>query len=190
MDASALKRITEALRDRIQGALSGVTVHVGPLDDEEAANKTLALFLYRLAINADLRNRRRVVPPRGVINAPPLEFTQALPFDLHYLLTASPSRMGDDLEGLAQLGAAIQLIHGAPEVTGIAVQGELVRLSLDPISIDEMSRVWQLFPAANYRTSIAFIASPVWIDPPAPEVVGATVVIERYRVGPMTADSV
>ena len=43
-----------------------------------------------------------------------------------------------------------------------------VRVSLDPVSTEEMSRIWTLFPTANYRTSVAYVASPVWIDPDQP----------------------
>jgi hypothetical protein len=40
-----------------------------------------------------------------------------------------------------------------------------------------------LFPTANYRTSIAYLASPVWIDPKLPETVGAPVVKDSLDVG-------
>ena len=43
-----------------------------------------------------------------------------------------------------------------------------MQVSLEPLSTEEMSRIWTLFPTANYRTSVAYIASPVWIDPPKP----------------------
>jgi hypothetical protein len=41
-----------------------------------------------------------------------------------------------------------------------------VRVTLEPLTTEEASRIWTLFPTANYRTSIAYLATPVWIDPP------------------------
>ena len=37
-------------------------------------------------------------------------------------------------------------------------------VTLEPLSTEEASRVWTLFPAVNYRTSVGYIATPVWID--------------------------
>lgn len=179
MDSAALRRITEALRDRLQ-AIPRVSVHVGPLDDDAAAEATLVLFLYRLAINPDLRNAHHQRPPRA-LDQIPSTFVGSLPFDLHYLLTASTARSGDDLEGLAVLGAAIERLNAEPVVAGTAVQGEPVRISIDPITTDEMSRIWQLFPTANYRTSVAFIATPVWIDPPRAEQPAPPVTGDEFR---------
>lgn len=45
MSSAALRIVTEALRDRIKTAL-GADVHVGPLDDLEAKDARLVLFLY------------------------------------------------------------------------------------------------------------------------------------------------
>jgi hypothetical protein len=62
------------------------------------------------------------------------------------------------------------------------VDGETVRLTLDPISNEEMGRVWTLFPTENYRTSVIYIASPVWIDPAA--ALSAAPLVKIYRTAP------
>lgn len=56
---------------------------------------------------------------------------------------------------------------GSPLAVPAAFQ-EAVWLSLLPLNSDEMARIWGLFPNENCRSSIAFRASPVWIDPRAP----------------------
>ena len=59
---------------------------------------------------------------------------------------------------------------------------EPVHVSLEPLTAEESSRSWALFPTANYRTSIAYLATPVWIDPP-PESVAVPVVQDQLLAG-------
>ncbi len=195
MDADAFKQVTTAIQGRIAAA-TGTTVHVGPLDDTEATGSSgLVLFLYRVAVNPDLRNTGHRPPPKQTeprptaAGAPPSPsseadiaeiFESALPFDLFYLLSASPSPAGDDLEGLGQLGQAIQVLNDQPFFMGSLLRGELVRVSIDTVSTEELSRIWALFPTVNYRTSVIFFASPVWIDPKAPAMPGIPVVSQGY----------
>jgi hypothetical protein len=56
-------------------------------------------------------------------------------------------------------------------------------VSLEPISTEEMSRIWTLFPVVNYRTSVAYLATPVWIDPRNPPLVAARVINDRLGAG-------
>src|SRR4051812_7399838 len=109
MDADAFKLVTTAIQGRIAAA-AGTDVHVGPLDDTDATGSGLVLFLYRVAVNPDLRNTGHRPPPKQREPAapagggpPPPPSTQsdiaevfegALPFDLFYLLSASPSKGG------------------------------------------------------------------------------------------------
>jgi len=185
MDADAFKIVTKAIVERLPGDPD--TVHVGPLDDADAKSKDLVLFLYRVAINPDLRNRPREVRPLasndgGANMPPPIE--GALPFDLFYILSASPSDAGDDLDGLANLGRAIQSLCDEPILFGPPVRGEIVRVSLDSVTTEELNRIWSLFPTVNYRTSVVLLATPVWIDPARRRERGEPVVSESYDVGP------
>lgn len=188
MDAKALQTVSAAIQARLAADIGG-SVHVGPLDDDEAAAADLVMFLYRLAINADLRNAGHRRPPREPAaqvgrQRPDIATEEviegALPLDLYYILSASPSKAGSDLDGLGRLGAAIQTLNDRPLLVGPPVVGEIVRLCIDAVSSEEMARIWSLFPTVNYRTSVVFMASPVWIDPrdPAPAIV--PVVSERY----------
>jgi hypothetical protein len=168
MTAEALLRITEALRDRLTAALtlSGVpgTVFVGPLDDPDAGGAALVLFLYRIVPNASLRNREHRVPSStaGQVNV----FQNALPLDLYYLLTVGTTPGASEETPLRALGYVMQALQSEPDVTGLAVNHETVRVTLEPLTTEEASRIWTLFPTANYRTSVAYLATPVWIDPP------------------------
>jgi hypothetical protein len=190
MTAEAIQRVSRALQLRLSAALAAnglpSTVFVGPLDDQGANGASIVLFLYRVVTNADLRNtEHRVQPPAP--NAPIQVHDSALPLDLYYLLTAGTLQTGGELEALGVLGYAIQALNDSPALVGVAVGGEPVRLSIDPVSCEEMSRIWSLFPTTNYRTSVVYLATPVWIDPAQPRMVAPPVTQEPHRFGQIPA---
>lgn len=192
MKADGILRVTEALRDRLRRALvaSGVpgSVFVGPLDDPDASGAALILFLYRVVPNANLRNHEHRVPS-GDPAAPVEVFRNALPLDLYFLLTVGTTPGSSEETLLRALGFAVQALHAEPALTGPALAHETVRVSLEPLTTEDASRIWALFPTANYRTSVAYLASPVWIDPPRPEGVGAPVVEDRLDAGPISGEA-
>jgi hypothetical protein len=179
VNADAIRVVTKALQDYLTPIVGDV--YVGPLDDPNAGSAKAVLFLYRLAVNADLRSAAHVVPRDG--GQRPIVYENALPLDLYYLLTAGSSQTGGELDSLRILGLAMRALNDAPSLDGLTVGGETVRFSLDPIGIEEMSRIWTLFPTANYRTSVVYLATPVWIDPAQPPIGGAPVVEEPHLVG-------
>ena len=177
MNGEALYNVTLALRDRLLAALPSASpgdVFVGPLDDADVKAAKLILFLYRVVPNASLRNREHAVasshpPPAALV------FRNALPLDLHFLVTVGTNPSGGEEGMLMGLGAAMQSLQDDPELGGSKVGYEPVHLSLEALASDEMSRIWALFPTANYRTSVAYLATPVWIDPPQPAAQAAPV---------------
>lgn len=179
MDANAIRSVSAALETILERAIRG-NVYVGPLDDPGASSASAVLFLYRVSVNADLRNSSHSV--LGTTGST-IVYDGSLPLDLHYLLTAGTLQTGGELEALGVLGVAMQALNDAPYLVGVPVQGETVRVSLDPITSEEMSRIWTLFPTVNYRTSVAYLASPVWIDPAVTHEPAGPVVHEQYRVG-------
>lgn len=182
MSADAIYQVTKALRHRLEQVAGAGKVFVGPLDDPDVGNASLILFLYRIMPNASLRNREHRVPS-NVAPPPVAIFRNALPLDLYYLLTVG-KMPGDNEEFLLKpLGAAMQALQLDSGLTGLEVGYETVHLSLDPLTTEETSRIWALFPTANYRTSIAYLATPVWIDPKQPESGAAPVVKDRLDVG-------
>lgn len=188
MNHEAIYKVSTALKERVQQAYAaaggaGNGVYVGPLDDADAAGHKLILFLYRVAPNPSLRNSAHTVPAP----APPpatITYRNALALDLYYLLTLGDAAgEAADLEQLKFLGSALQALQRDPLLAGITVEHEPVKVSLDPLGNDEMSRLWALFPTVNYRTSVAYLASPVWIDPRHPEAGAAAVTDERLDAG-------
>lgn len=140
------------------------------------------VFLYEVvadghAANAELPSRR----PDGTLVARP---RQAL--DLHYLLTFT----GDEpaLEPQRLLGAAVGALVERPvlsrELVGrlvqravggdaaivwqqfsdLADQVDVVRLTLMPLSLEELSKLWSTFFQATYRLSVAYHAAVVFVE--------------------------
>jgi hypothetical protein len=182
MNGDALFRVTRTLRERLEQVTGPGKVFVGPLDDPHAAGASLILFLYRILPNRDLRNHEHRVP--ADLAPPPLVvFRNALPLDLYYLVTVGSTADEQEEILLQTLGAAMQALQLEPELSGLGVGYETVHVSLEPLTTEETSRIWALFPTANYRTSVAYLASPVWLDPKLPEAEGAPVVKDSLDVG-------
>ena len=191
MKSDGILRVMDAIRDRLTAALAAAgvpgAVFVGPLDDPGATAAALALLLYRVIPTPTLRNRDHRVATGSV---PPIElYRNALPLDLYFLLTVgtTPGGLGD--APLLGLGCAMQTLQANPEFTGSAVNQETVRVSVESLTTEEMSRIWALYPSANYRTSVAYIASPVWIDPILPDVVAPPVVQDQLYAGGKPAET-
>lgn len=186
MKADAIFRVTQALRDRLAAALtkSGVpgTVFVGPLDDADVSGAALILFLYRIVPNASLRNREHRVA--AAIAPPPVQvYHNAFPLDLFYLVTVGSVSGSSEEAPLKALGHVIRSLQLDPDLTGPGLNHETVRVTFEPLATEEASRIWALFPTANYRTSIAYLATPVWVDPDDPEPVAARVVQDDLLAG-------
>ena len=182
MSADAIYRATRALRLRLEQVAGSGKVFVGPLDDPDVGSASLILFLYRIMPNASLRNREH----RVASSAPPppvIIFNNSLPLDLHYLVTVGTTPGNNEEMLLKVLGSAMQALQLDPELLGPDLGYEAVHVSLEPLMTEETGRIWALFPTANYRTSIAYLASPVWIDPLQPIPSAAPVVKDSLDVG-------
>ena len=191
MSANAIQLVTLAIEAILNAALQAAypggnaKAFIGPLDDDAAANSPLVLFLFRTVPSQTMRNTEHRV--YGAAGQAELVHQNALALDLHYMLTVGPRAQAGEAESLRVLGFALQALNDAPLLAGSQVGGQTARLSLDPLGLDEMSRVWALFPAINYRTSVLYLASPVWIDPAvAPQQVPA-VTGQQLRAGPQLA---
>jgi hypothetical protein len=179
----AIAAVTTTLQSILSAGLGGIDVSIRPPDKARADNATgtqLNLFLYQVVrnpawVNADMP--RQVQP--GEVGNPPL------PLNLFYLLTAyGEANDVSKPSGHQLLGAAMSVLHDHPilgaEEIRLATQGtqanpgqlvdadldrqiERVRLTLHPISLDELSKLWTGF-ATPYRLSAAYEAAVVLIE--------------------------
>lgn len=140
------------------------------------------LYLYRIAENAALKNQE--IPGQGHSAAyghPPLSL------NLHYLLTAYPEdETKPDAERFAQLmlGDAMRVLHDfaffspalldkddpTKKLLDSALRDELerIKITLEPLSLDELSKIWTSPPTSQPQTglrcSVSYEVSVVQIE--------------------------
>ncbi len=176
---SAIAAVSATLRNLLAAGvtpephLNDTTVTTQPPDKARAngnnANQ-LNIFLYQALPNASWRNMDmpgRVNP--GETSMPPLALK------LYFMVTAFGR--GDDLKqpfSLELIGKAMSILHdhavlfaddikSALPDNDLHAQIEHVRLTLQPLSTEEIFRLWSGFQTP-YRTSVAYEASVVLID--------------------------
>ncbi|HYE29052.1 MAG TPA: DUF4255 domain-containing protein [Allosphingosinicella sp.] len=178
----------------ITGSVGGdVTVTALPPDRaidqlSEQEPSQLNLYLHRITSNSSLSNSD--LPTRdaryGLVHRP------RLALDLHYLLTAYTNQ---ELHGEILLGYAMETLHETPvlprEMIRAALEGnvngsilppafkntdparladqlELIRITPEPLSMDDMSKLWTALQT-NYRTTVAYRVSVVLIEREMPK---------------------
>ena len=186
MNATGIRVVTELLRDAIRAVVkkpdgTSGDVYIGPLDDDDSADKHAVLFLYRVVANADLRSSEHRLRPR-MPGGPPVVHRGSLPLDLYYLVTTGTAQARGEEEALENLGRVMQALNDSAVLTA-PPDGEIARVTLEPKSSEEMSRIWTLFPEANYRTSVVYLVSPVWIDPGVVRPEAPPVTEEPHHIG-------
>lgn len=194
MSAEAIANVTTAIQTRLEAALKAAadpgTVFVGPLDNPGAQGASLILFPYRIVPNANLRNTPHRVP--AAVSPPTIAYPNALPLDIYYLISVGIKAGVAEAPLLRVLGFVMQVMQGEPVLpaqfvtsggTRVVLAPDPVRVTLEPLTTEEISRIWALFPVANYRTSLVYLASPVWIDPATEPLEAGRVVFEQPHVG-------
>jgi len=176
MSADAIAGLTSAIRNRIEAAVGASTVHIGPpVSADLTAGESITLFLFHVEPNRELRNVDHLVAPLGGGPDDLLAVSEGLPLDLRYVISVfrRPPNAADPVE-LRVLGQLVQALAAEPTYTDPVLPGQTVRLTPEPYPMEEMSRVWGLFPTTPYQTSIVYQATPVIITfatpPPAPPV--------------------
>jgi hypothetical protein len=155
-----------------------VPVTIAPPDVTVSSvpGKRVNLFLYQVTENAYLKNQE--IPGTGHpadYGHPPLSL------DLHYLLTAYGESEEDEVEAHQVLGDAMRVLHDHALITdqllqtrdaephqpvldtSLRGQFEKVKLYLEPISLEDLSKVWTAL-TAPYRLSVAYKVSVVQIE--------------------------
>jgi hypothetical protein len=188
-DSLAISAITTTLRNLLDLGLnadvSGTTITTRPLDRarEGVNGNQVNLFLYHALPNPAWRNMDipwKLKP--GETGHPPL------PLILNYLVTAFYGEDEDSVDTTTDvnrilgshrlLGRAMSVFHDHPLLDATAIQNTLppddqlnhpydqverVRINPQPLSLDEMSKLWSGFQT-EYRLSAAYEVSVVLIE--------------------------
>lgn len=130
------------------------------LSAAEDEGTSLALYLYRVSPNPHLNNRPDVATGAGKRKA------AGVSVDLHYLLVPMMESATRDLEVLGramQILAASSVIESERFATGAGDDDSAVRVSLEQLDLEELTRLWNAFNEP-YRLSASYLVRTATID--------------------------
>jgi hypothetical protein len=173
----AIAAVTSTLRgllDReLNAELPGTRVSTRPPDragDGRTGNQ-VNLFLYHMLPNAAWRNVAAGQGTSAAAVLPPLAL------NLYYLLSAY-GQDDDDAEPMSHrlLAAAMRAFHDHPVLEAgvirdtparkdVRPQSERVGITLQPLTLEEMTKLWTMFQTP-YRLSVTYEVSVVVVDRP------------------------
>lgn len=176
-DYNAISEVSQALKHLLEKRMAkphDLTVTIAP-PDKSISNVNgyrLNLYLYQITEDGSMKNQD--LPNRGhsgTYGQPPLSLV------LHYLLTVLSKNEGDggseteECEAQEILGDAMAVLNDNAIFTReIHLPGDTVnsrdriRVSLQPMTLDEFSKIWTALPKANFRLSVAYSVSLVQIE--------------------------
>jgi Pvc16 N-terminal domain len=159
--------LVELLRANLQGLAGGDLVALcSPTDANANANIRVGVFLYSINPAADLRNELEIPYQEG----PNLVADQ--PLDLYYLVTCYRKTETDPtlpvLAAHLLLGQVMRIFFDHATLTGSILQGQLprdqeIRLTHQPITVEDVTRLWGSLPNVALQPSVSYLASPVRI---------------------------
>lgn len=173
--ASALATVTATLQHLLSQSTSADLVSTLPpavaRDPDNAVNQ-INVFLYKMEVNTAFSNFPVPNGARANESAPP-----PLALTLRYLLTCY-GQDDDDIPGQRVMGESMlalhdhmvlsrQMIDGMLSNTVLHHQVERVRITHDPISTDELTRLWGVFHT-GYRLSQAYEVSVAILESDRP----------------------
>lgn len=131
-----------------------------PFELREDESVRISVYLYRIVENPFTKNQYPVTGTGGRLRKPPLTL------DLYYLVTPL---LGTPFEQQTVLGKVLQVFYDRAIVEGTDLQGALlasgdpVHLVLNPVSLEEATRVWQALDMP-YRLSVCYVVRVALVD--------------------------
>jgi hypothetical protein len=168
-DFSAVRAATETLQallktnitDSTDPQLAGVPIDLrSPKEMRQASATGVSLWLYRVTRDPDLLNR----PPDRT--SPNVQPRPGLPIHLYYLVTPMTTAT-EDKQTL--LGRVLQVLNDYAIIQGADLQGTLaqndqeLRVTLETLTHDEISRIWMALEE-HYDLSVTYEVQVVTID--------------------------
>lgn len=178
--ANVTAALDELLSKTVNSVVSGATVSTLRPDKLQEGATGVNVFLYQVTPNTSWRNVD--LPTRGAdgqVAQRPL-----IALDLHYLL----SFYGDagKLEPERLLGAVMTALQTQPQLNRAVIQAaknngtrndngallpsdldqqiELVKFTLLPLNLEELSKLWSVFFQVAYRLSVAYVGTVVLLE--------------------------
>lgn len=165
-----IKDVSATLLDLLKANLPSVAIDL--LSPKHPGANLLTLFLYKVLENPDFKNASHPALTT-TLDGKLIETRSPLTVDLYYLLTAH-SGSTNLLQAHAALSRAMRVLYDNAVLQGSLLRAEdpskgltedaTLRLTLNPISMEDMSRIWGAFPDTAYEISVAYLVTPVAIE--------------------------
>jgi Pvc16 N-terminal domain len=131
-----------------------------PFDLQDNDSVKLSIYLYRITENASTKNQFPVQGNGAQLRKPPLTL------DLHYLVTPLVGTVSDQqiiLGKVMQVFYDRAILQGTDLTGSLAASGQEVRLILNPVALEETTRVWQAMEM-SYRLSLVYLVRVAMLD--------------------------
>jgi hypothetical protein len=190
--------------EEVNRDVAGIKITTKPLDAIEAQNPVngLNIFLYLVSPTSSVDAVDTLVrDDRGQPMNNPI-----LSLDLHYIITATSSE-NDDLVAQKILASAMRILNNHPvllrdlirkatrnkeglESSDLADQIDDVRLTLNALSTEDLTKIWARFPNANFRPSVAYVAQVVLLESKVVEPPGAIGSVAVDKIGQLKSPTI
>lgn len=183
--------------EEVNRDIAGIRITTKPLDAIDTQNPVngINIFLYSIVPNPSIDAIDMLVRDQS---GKPANNPRLL-IDLHYLITATSSE-NDDLMAQKILASAMRILNKQPilsrdsirsaiknkegfESSDLADQAEDIRLTLNAMSTEDLTKIWSRFPNANFRSSVAYVANVVMLESMVDAPTGFMSSISLDRVG-------
>jgi len=131
-----------------------------PFDLQDNDSVQLSIYLYRITENASTKNQIPVQGDGAQIRKAPLAL------DLHYLVTPLVGTVTDQQIILGKVMQVLYdraILQGADLTGSLASSGQEVRVILNPVPYEELTRLWQSMEM-SYRLSVVYIVRVIMVD--------------------------
>ena len=129
-------------------------------DDNRPEDSCLSIYLYRILENGDMKNRPLERRNGELLDYPPLAL------NLYYLITPLTGSIENDQRLLAR---TMQIFYDNTILKGTDLAGVLqgtaeeLRIALDPLSIEDITRIWSGF-LRPYHLSVSYEVKVIYLD--------------------------
>ncbi len=163
-NATIIRNVGNTLKKLLEGSWEGIPPVVKLDSPKRVQNidKIISIFLYQIIKHPHLNNEE---PQNGedVSQQEPA----SLALELMFLVTPFGS---DNEDELSMLGRVMQIFYDNP-VLPVDQTDDLIKdkdvkikLTLEPMSFDDQTKIWSAFQDVGYKTSMSYKVTPVWID--------------------------
>ncbi len=168
--ADAGETLIDLLRENMQDLVSPSSIILSSPGEIEAQDSPrLCLFLYQVIESPHFKGQEMQALNSTTMKYPPLTL------DLYYMLTSYGSpQIADKTERTIEehkiLGRAMNILYDNAILRGSVLRGSLagaseeLKVTLHPIPIDELNKLWNSFPEKPLKLSVCYMVTPVKID--------------------------